>query len=95
VSYSSSTETAWHTAWAAAFGSTPDANTGVKYRVTVLGVSRYLAPPSHANRSRAILDAIWENYLDANWTQIRNAIPTASLENSQIRLNHTENSEAL
>jgi hypothetical protein len=30
----------------------------------------------HANRSRAILDAIWANYLDANWTQTRIAIPT-------------------
>jgi hypothetical protein len=50
---------------------------------------------SHANRSRAILDAIWENYLDANWTQIQNAIPTASLENPQIRLNQAANSEAL
>ncbi len=35
----------------------------------------------HANRSRAILDAIWENYLDANWTQTQNAIPIESLEN--------------
>jgi integrase len=49
----------------------------------------------HANRSRAILDAIWENYLDANWTQQRTSIPTASLENHQNRLNHAENSEAL
>jgi hypothetical protein len=95
VSYSSSTETAWHTAWAAAFGSTPDANTGVKYPVTVLGVSRYLAPPPHANRSRAILDAIWENYLDANWTQRPPTNSTTGLENPQIRLNHAANSEAL
>ena len=49
----------------------------------------------HANRSRAILDAIWENYLDANWTQTQNAIPIESLENPQIRLNHAGNSEAL
>ena len=52
-----------------------------------------LAP--HANRSRDILDAIWENYLDANWTQTQNAIPTPPLENPQIRLNQAENSEAL
>ena len=49
----------------------------------------------HANRSRAILDAIWGNYLDANWTQSRVAIPTASLENLQIRPNQARKPGAL
>jgi integrase len=50
---------------------------------------------THANRSRAILDAIRENYLDANWTQNQIVIPTAPLENRRIPLNHAETSEAL